>query len=286
MEKLKHLIEAKLDVYISINNESDVQQGELLKHIFEGGKRLRPMICLAIGQNFNQYGNEILEIGMAIEMIHNASLIIDDMPCMDNDEYRRGILTVHAKYGQDVAIQTALKLVFNALNKIYTSIGSLPNRMKKLSDANRIIYQNIGREGLPLGQYIDLGFLKNPRFSIQNQKNLIFKKTTTLFNMSFLLSYIVFEEDANKIAMMEKASKWFGLAFQLYDDFLDITQDASANTPNFINQIGKTEAHELFTKCITKCSNYLRHLGLKMDFFDELFFKLTSGVNSVMTPAV
>jgi len=136
---------------------------------------------------------------------------------------------------------------------------------------------------LPLGQYIDLGFLKNRKFSIQNQKNLIFKKTTTLFNMSFLLSYIVFEDDANKIAMMEKASKWFGLAFQLYDDFLDITQDANANTPNFINQIGKREAHELFKKCVSKCSNYLRHLELKMDFFDALFLKLEAGVDAVMT---
>ena len=143
METFKQLINIKLDEYISTHS-SDETEVELLKHIFQGGKRLRPMICLAIGQHFNRHGNEILEIAIAIEMIHNASLIIDDLPCMDNDEYRRGILTVHAKYGQDVAVQIALKLVMNALNKIYSSIGNLPNKMKKIFEANRIVYQNIG----------------------------------------------------------------------------------------------------------------------------------------------
>jgi geranylgeranyl diphosphate synthase type II len=190
---------------------------------------------------------------------------------------------VHAKYGQDVAVQIALKLIMHALNKIYASIGNLPNKMQKLNEANRIVYQNIGREGLPLGQFIDLGFLKNHTFSKQSQKNLIFKKTTTLFNLSFLLSYILFEDDPNKIAIMEKASKWFGLAFQLYDDFLDISQDANANTPNFINQIGQDEALELFNKSVLKCSTYLNQLDLKMSFFDELFKKLKAGVDEANT---
>ena len=277
METFKQLINIKLDEYISTHS-SDETEVELLKHIFQGGKRLRPMICLAIGQHFNRHGNEILEIAIAIEMIHNASLIIDDLPCMDNDEYRRGILTVHAKYGQDVAVQIALKLVMNALNKIYSSIGNLPNKMKKIFEANRIVYQNIGREGLPLGQFIDLGFLKNHMFTKQSQKNLIFKKTTTLFNLSFLLSYIVFEDDQNKIAIMEKASKWFGLTFQLYDDFLDVNQDAKANSPNFINQCGEEEAFMLFKKSALKCSSYLSQLELKMIFFDELLKKLETGV--------
>jgi geranylgeranyl diphosphate synthase type II len=284
MEQFKNEINLKIEEYILTysNNENEK---ELLNHIFEGGKRLRPMICLAIGNSFNT-NYSILDMALAIELIHNSSLIIDDLPCMDNDQYRRGILTVHAKYGENTAIQIAIKLMMDALNKIYKVIEVLPNKMTKIYQINNVIYKNLGRDGLPMGQYIDLNFLKNNMCSKINRKehtDLIFKKTTTLFNLSFMLSYLLYVNDENKINIMEKTSKWFGLAFQLYDDFLDIEQDKEANSPNFINQYGYDETLLLFKKSIEKTRKYLQLLDINMLFFDELFTKLESTIPDKLT---
>ena len=279
MEQYQKDINQKLEEYI-LASSSDEQEKELLTHIFQGGKRLRPMICLAIGNSFKQV-SPILDIALAIELIHNSSLIIDDLPCMDNDEYRRGILTIHAKYGESTAIQIAIKLMMEAVKKIYNAVSTLPNKNSKIYDINAVIYKNLGRDGLPMGQYIDLSFLKDKMYSRINRKehtDLIFKKTTTLFNLSFMLSYLLYVDDRNKIATMEKVSKWFGLAFQLYDDFLDINQDKDANSPNFINQFGFDESLLLFKKSIQKTRNYLELLEIDMVFFNELFIKLESAI--------
>lgn len=285
MDQLQNEINLKIEEYI-LTNTKDENEKELLNHIFQGGKRLRPMICLAIGKSFKK-NYRILDMALAIELIHNSSLIIDDLPCMDNDEYRRGIKTVHSKYGESTAIQIAIKLMMDAINKIYGVIEVLPNKMTKIYEINSVIYKNLGRDGLPLGQYIDLSFLKDKMYTKINRKehtDLIFKKTTTLFNLSFMLSYLLYVNDANKIAIMEKTSKWFGLAFQLYDDFLDINQDKEANSPNFINQFGYQETLILFNKSIEKTRKYLQLLDIDMSFFNELFKKLETAIPQNITP--
>ena len=285
MDQLQNEINLKIDEYILTNSNNDDEK-ELLNHIFQGGKRLRPMISLAIGKSFKK-NYQILDMALAIELIHNSSLIIDDLPCMDNDEYRRGIRTVHSKYGESTAIQIAIKLMMDAINKIYGVIEVLPNKMTKIYEINSVIYKNLGRDGLPLGQYIDLSFLKDKMYTKINRKehtDLIFKKTTTLFNLSFMLSYLLYVNDANKIAIMEKTSKWFGLAFQLYDDFLDINQDREANSPNFINQFGFDETLVLFNKSIEKTRKYLQLLDIDMSFFNELFKKLETAIPQNITP--
>jgi geranylgeranyl diphosphate synthase type II len=205
---------------------------------------------------------------------------------MDNDEYRRGIKTVHSKYGESTAIQIAIKLMMDAINKIYGVIEVLPNKMTKIYEINSVIYKNLGRDGLPLGQYIDLSFLKDKMYTKINRKehtDLIFKKTTTLFNLSFMLSYLLYVNDVNKISIMEKTSKWFGLAFQLYDDFLDINQDREANSPNFINQFGFQETLVLFNRSIEKTRKYLQLLDIDMAFFNELFKKLETSIPQNIT---
>jgi geranylgeranyl diphosphate synthase type II len=284
MEQLQNEINIKIDEYILTNSNNDNEK-ELLNHIFQGGKRLRPMICLAMGKSFKK-NYQILDMALAIELIHNSSLIIDDLPCMDNDEYRRGIKTVHSKYGESTAIQIAIKLMMDAINKIYGVIEVLPNKMTKIYEINSVIYKNLGRDGLPLGQYIDLSFLKDKMYTKINRKehtDLIFKKTTTLFNLSFMLSYLLYVNDVNKISIMEKTSKWFGLAFQLYDDFLDINQDREANSPNFINQFGFQETLVLFNRSIEKTRKYLQLLDIDMAFFNELFKKLETSIPQNIT---
>ena len=279
MELLKSRIDHYLYSKIAEISKSD-RETELLKDVFHGGKRLRPMICLAIGDSFSQK-EPIENIAIAIEMIHNASLIIDDLPCMDNDNYRRDQETIHYKYGESVAIQEALKIMGVALNLIFKTVGQLSNSSEKIFIFNEIIYKNLGRDGLPMGQLIDINLLKN-RFNIANRKqhkDLIFKKTTTLFNLSFLLSFAIYIDDKTKIATMERASKYFGLAFQIYDDFTDVEQDRAKNSPNIVNKLGRGEAYKMFHVAVEKSKGSLAELNIKLDFFNEIFSKLSQKVH-------
>ena len=252
------------------NNEPD-----LLKDIFLGGKKLRPMIVLALSNDMN-----VNKIALAIELIHNSSLIIDDLPCMDNDLYRRHNKTIHNKYGETNALNISIFLFKKALELIYENVIEIDNSGKKIYQINKIIYDNVGKNGLPLGQYLDLGFLKK-KIKLDNKKdhvNLIYKKTTTLFNLSFLIPYILQTDNDNNIEIMQKVSKWFGITFQLYDDFLDIDQDNTNNSPNYVNKYGYDLAYELFIKSIDKTNFYLDKLQIKHNFFNEVINLLLNKV--------
>lgn len=275
-------LNSKADILISnfINDHSqDINETTLFKDIFLGGKKLRPMIVLAICNNIN-----VNKIALAIELIHNSSLIIDDLPCMDNDLYRRHNKTIHNKYGETNALNISIFLFRKAIELIYENVIEIDNSGKKIYEINKIIYDNIGKNGLPLGQYLDLGFLKN-KLKLDNKKDhisLIYKKTTTLFNLSFLIPYILQTDNNDNIEIMKKVSKWFGIAFQLYDDFLDIEQDKKNNSPNYVNKYGIELAYSFFTKSINKTKLYLKTLEIDNTFFNEVIDLLLNKVNIIV----
>ena len=234
------------------------------------------MIVLALCNDIN-----VSKIALAIELIHNSSLIIDDLPCMDNDLYRRHYKTIHNKYGETNALNISIFLFMKALEMIYENVIEIDNSGKKIYEINKIIYDNIGKNGLPLGQYLDLGFLKN-KLRLDDKKehiSLIYKKTTTLFILSFLIPYVLQTDEDDKIEIMKKVSKWFGIAFQLYDDFLDISQDKTNNSPNYVNKYGYEIAYALFTKSINKTKFYLETLHINNTFFNEVINLLITKVN-------
>jgi len=266
MNELHTRADKLIDDFILLHAQT-VNETGLLKDIFLGGKKLRPMIVLALCNDIN-----VSKIALAIELIHNSSLIIDDLPCMDNDLYRRHNKTIHNKYGETNALNISIFLFTKALELIYENVIEIDNSGKKIYEINKIIYDNIGKNGLPLGQYLDLGFLKN-KLKLDDKRahiNLIYKKTTTLFNLSFLIPYVLQSDDHNNIETMKKVSKWFGMAFQLYDDFLDIAQDKVNNSPNYVNKYGYEIAYALFIKSINKTKFYLNKLQIEDKFFDEL----------------
>jgi geranylgeranyl diphosphate synthase type II len=279
MDTLK--VKADSVIYNFTSNED--KYNDIYSYIFEGGKRLRQMIVFAIAESLNAHYNKNIDVSnlsLGIEMVHNASLIIDDLPCMDNDDYRRGRPTVHKKYGVPVALQLSMILIRKSFQKIYDTLKPLDNNVEKIYIYNEIVNTNLGKDGLPMGQFMDINFLKN-KIGLSSQKdyqNLIYKKTTTLFNLSFLLTFVLFENDKEKIAIMGKASKHFGIAFQLYDDFTDISQDLNSKTPNYILKYGCANTYIVFNKSCSKCIMYLENMGITHPFFTELFSHLDNVV--------
>ena len=272
MELLKKQADSVINEFIS----SEEKYNDMYTYIFDGGKRLRQMIVFAIASSLNITHNvniDVSNLSLGIEMIHNSSLIIDDLPCMDNDDYRRGKLTVHKKYGVPIALQFSIILLRKSFQKVYSTLKQIDNNIEKIYTYNEIINNNLGKDGLPMGQFMDINYLKN-KIGLSSKKdyqNLIYKKTTTLFNLSFLLTYVLYENDKDKIAIMAKASKHFGIAFQLYDDFTDIIQDMQSKTPNYILKYGCDNTYSIFRGSCDKCIMNLECIGIKHNFFTELF---------------
>lgn len=289
MRCLKQEVEDLLEQFISTHSQNDDKLRQLYMDIFKGGKRLRAIIVLAIHASLaHKYPDVKLEyvsnLALAMELIHNASLVIDDLPSMDNDMYRRNSKTIHNAYGETVALNVALFLMRRATYMLYLNMQSCTDG-RRVFLYNQIIYDNIGKSGLPLGQYLDLGFLKQ-RLQIADKKqhqDLIYKKTTTLFNLSFLLAFAMHTDNPEEMKKMAQVSEWFGIAFQLYDDFLDIDQDKQNKSPNYILNYGKIESYDVFKTAICNARKYLIELDIHHTFFTEIFDILETQVELKFT---
>jgi len=177
-----------------------------------------------------------------IEYVHSSSLIIDDLPCMDNDKTRRGKDTLHIKYNEHIAQLVAYNLMIVAMKHISDGIDETQylysqNDFKWLqSHVRTIVHDNLGFQGICGGQYLDLiiGVEKKiENLSRREQKeiiiNMIRMKTGCLFSLSFVLGWIGHGGSINAVEKIEEAGYLFGLCYQILDDIDDISHDISKN---------------------------------------------------------
>lgn len=188
-----------------------------------GGKRLRPVLALFCADVFGVAHEKVLPVCLAIELVHNYSLVHDDMPCMDNDTLRRGKPTVHVKYGEGMAVligDALLNLSMEILAKNADVIG--PNLGKVLST----IYVNSGAQGMIGGQCVDLD-LENKKDAVnaENVQYLHLHKTACLIKAPIVSVAIIANADNEKINALSSYADNLGLAFQITDDILDIEGD-------------------------------------------------------------
>ena len=252
-----HEYKEKVDKIISkyVNKNSDKKMREMLTYSLDGGKRLRSIICLYI---FDNYGKDNDNIVIAIELLHSASLILDDLPCMDNDEYRRNRLSFHKKFGV-VNAYLLSNFLFCEFNRIIKDIKDdylLKYVFKKL---NLII----------IGQYYDL----NPGLTNQSSTEDRIKKnnlkTTPFFVLSFFIPLFLCDKNIDEKIINETAIS-FSTAFQIYDDFLDIEQDSKTGNFNHINVLGKKMSYDLYLKNLDNFKNNIYALNLKIELFEEI----------------
>ncbi len=194
---------------------------ELLKAmkygLLPGGKKIRSKILVDVGKIFNINYNILIQIGAAVECIHAYTLIHDDLPCMDNDDLRRGKLSTHKKFGESTAV-----LAGNSLLTLAFEI--LADKNLKISDNKKIllikyISNSSGHEGVAGGQYSDLSF-ENKRISLTKIKNMQFKKTGRLFSFCCVAPLITVNKN-HLINKFNKIGENIGLLFQISDDLID-----------------------------------------------------------------
>ena len=189
--------------------------------LMAGGKRLRPILVMAAADALGVDGEKFLRVALSLEFIHTYSLIHDDLPAMDNDDYRRGKLTNHKVFGEDLAILAGDALQTMAFELIATDACIDDTKkvriIKELSVAS-------GAEGMVGGQVIDMQS-EGKQIDLNLLAKMHAAKTGALFCAAIRMGAILAGANDEQLAKLTKYAEAFGLAFQITDDILDVTGD-------------------------------------------------------------
>ena len=186
--------------------------------LFPGGKKIRSKILLDIGSLFNIDYKTLIIIGAAVECIHAYSLIHDDLPCMDNDNLRRGKASTHIKFGESTAVLAGNSLLTMAF-EILSSKNLKINEKIKI-DLIKKLSQCSGHLGIAGGQYLDLSYEKK-KVSKNRVIDMEIKKTGKLFSFCCVAPALIKKKSLRKINFFEKIGANIGLLFQIADDLID-----------------------------------------------------------------
>ena len=195
--------------------------------ILAGGKRLRPMLMLETYRMFGGKSKVIEPFMAAIEMIHTYSLIHDDLPAMDNDEYRRGRKTTHIVYGEAIGILAGDGLLNYAYETAITALAEEPANIN-VAKALGILAEKAGIYGMIGGQTVDIETDRTNEVT-KEQLDFIYRlKTSALIEASMLIGAVLAGATKNEQAKLAEAATKVGLAFQIQDDILDVTASTEA----------------------------------------------------------
>ncbi|RHW48333.1 polyprenyl synthetase family protein [Bombilactobacillus bombi] len=196
----------------------------MLYSLDAGGKRIRPFLMLATLKSLqdNTIITDYFKIAGSIELIHTYSLIHDDLPEMDNDDYRRGQLTNHKKFTPARAVLAGDSLLTHAF--IWLTANQLPSEIK--TQLVQILAQSAGANGMIAGQMIDI-INTGKKLSLEEVTHLDNQKTGALITAAVQMGALCGQASADVMVHLQRFSQDFGLAFQIYDDLLDVTGSQS-----------------------------------------------------------
>lgn len=246
-----------------------------------GGKRIRPILTL---MTYNLYKNDwksVMEMACAIEMIHTYSLVHDDLPCMDNDDLRRGMPTSHKKFGEDMAVLAGDALLNEAMMLMMEY--SLENGKKALR-ASIQIAKAAGPEGMIGGQVVDI-INEGKDISKDELEYMHLKKTGELIRVSIETGAILAEASTQNINILSEFGNKLGLAFQIKDDILDlvgdvkklgknIKSDENNKKSNFITIFGIEYCEKKCNLLTEECLELLNKLSVDTKVLKELTLEL------------
>ena len=234
--------------------------------VLSGGKRFRPLLMISTGDHFDVPWKEILPFACGIELIHNYSLVHDDLPCMDDDDIRRGQPTCHKAYGEDIALLTGDALLTLAFEVM---AGAPENRTHSLRKIHAIheISRRAGVDGMIGGQLLDIKY--SPKESSdQEMDELILKKTGGLILASVSVGGILGGVSPEQMSSLKHYGRNLGLAFQIRDDILDLDQDrtdGSSPRPNLVHRIGLDSAKARLSQHIEKAKEALSSVSINSE---------------------
>ena len=249
--------------------------------IMAGGKRLRPALTLGVCDMLGGDMDDALRFGVAVEHIHTYSLIHDDLPCMDNDELRRGLPTCHKKFGEATALLAGDGLLTGAFEYIsnYNCYKSATAQI--LVKAIFELATAAGCSGMIGGQVVDLESEGKTDVNEEILNYLHKKKTGALIRVSAVLGALAANADKNQIKAVAEFAEKLGLAFQIQDDILDcigdesvlgkpIGSDAENEKTTYVTLLGLDAAREKVQQLTKSATAALSIFGAKATFLKEL----------------
>ena len=248
-----------------------------------GGKRLRPMLIMETAKLFKDDVTNVYPFMAAIEMIHTYSLVHDDLPAMDNDEYRRGKKTTHAQYGEDLGILAGDGLL-NMAYEIMSQAVIKSDEPMKAAEAMGVIAKKAGVYGMVGGQTVDV-INENKKMDMDTIMYIHNLKTAALIEASMMAGAILAGSNEVEILNVEKIAKNVGIAFQIQDDILDITSttdvlgkpvhsDEKNNKTTYVSFCGIEQSKKDVEKYSKEAIEILDNINGNNDFLKQLIIKL------------
>lgn len=289
------LIDQKLDEYMPIYYPQKIFKA--MKYtVTLPGKRLRPVMCLETCRMFGGNYEDAIPAACAIEMLHSQTLIHDDLPCMDNDDYRRGKLTNHKVFGEAHAVLAGDALLTFAPQLILKHSKNLG--AEKLIKILEEYFQAAGAYGVIAGQIVDIEsekLMQSFEFSgkIDIEKSELEKtleyihthKTGDLFKLALRTGAIIADANEEQLNQITEFGQNLGVAFQIADDILDETstfeqigktigKDKAEGKLTYTSLYGLEKSKEELNKLIDRCFNILERNNLKSEVFEQILNKI------------
>ena len=277
LEKIGLTIE---DFYKSQQVSSDLAE-VILYSVQAGGKRIRPLLLLELIQAFGlELAEAHYQVAAALEMIHTGSLIHDDLPAMDDDDYRRGRLTSHKKFGEDMAILAGDSLFLDPYGLL--ARAELPSQVKV--DLISELSLAAGSFGMVAGQVLDMQG-EGQAISLEDLKTIHANKTGKLLTYPFVAAGLIVQAQQSVQDKLRRIGGLLGLAFQVRDDILDVTasfeelgktpqKDLAADKSTYPAFLGLDGAKNFFNQTLDEAVDILKDLEEKTEFSSEEIQKI------------
>ena len=252
--------------------------------LLAGGKRLRPMLMKETYTLFGGHSKVIEPFMAAIEMVHTYSLVHDDLPAMDNDEYRRGRKTTHVVYGEDMAILAGDALLNYAFETAVKAFVLEPEASLTIGNAIRVLGEKAGIYGMLGGQVIDV---KETGHAVSKDVlDTIYElKTGALIEAAMMIGAILGGASKEEVKTVERIASLVGLAFQVQDDILDVTStqeelgkpihsDEKNEKTTYVTLLGIDDAKKVVEEKSEEAISLLRTLPNENPYLEELLMEL------------
>ena len=248
-----------------------------------GGKRLRPIFMMEVSELFDGFSDEVKPFMVALEMIHTYSLVHDDLPAMDNDDYRRGMLTTHKKYGHAMGVLSGDALLNYAFEIASKAVCESKN-IEAAAKAMQVLAKKAGAYGMIGGQVVDVNLSGNG--ATKEQLDFIYEnKTSALIEAAFVVGATLAGANMEQIELVEKAAWNIGMAFQIQDDILDVIGDAEIigkpvlsdeknEKTTYVTLYGIDGAKEYVKKYTDEAIKILSEVGKENIFLNNLIISL------------
>lgn len=279
----RRLIEAYLETQFLESADHQILLDAMRYSLLAGGKRLRPVLCMSFCELCGGSAETALPAAAAIEMVHTYSLIHDDLPCMDNDDYRRGRLTCHKVYGEDIATLAGDAL----LTAAFRYLAQLDVPADRALACVELLSQAAGEQGMVAGQVLDL-LGEQRKLTEEKLREVHRHKTGDLIRASCQMGVLLGGGNSVQLECAGKFAMALGMAFQIRDDLLDcigtqqqlgkpIGSDAENGKTTFVTLFGQENCQRMVEEETARALSYLEQGAFRnAEFLCELAQMLTA----------